>query len=116
MADSTSWRDSTGQASVELVALLPLVLVCALAGWQLIVGGHAAWAAGSAARAAARAHAVGADPRASAQRVLPGRLERGLSVRAGRDGAVEVRVPVPAVLGGGTLTTITTRARFAPQA
>ncbi|MEA2226926.1 MAG: hypothetical protein QOF04_556, partial [Solirubrobacteraceae bacterium] len=46
-----------GQATVELVALLPLLMLVALAAWQGVVAGQAIWLSGSAARAAARAEA-----------------------------------------------------------
>ena len=104
----------SGQAAVELVALLPLLVLIALALWQLAVAGQAAWLAASAARAAARAHAVGADEAAAARGVLPRRLESGLRVRAGEDGSVTLRLAVPSVVGG-RLTTVAGRARFEPQ-
>src|SRR5881275_2170782 len=59
-------HSESGQASVEFVALLPLVAVIGFALWQAMVAGEAALLAGSSARAAARAGAVGADPRAAA--------------------------------------------------
>jgi hypothetical protein len=105
----------SGQATVELVAVLPVVALIGLALWQLAVAGHAAWLAGSAARAAARAHAVGGEAADGARGVLPPRLERGLKVRAADDGAVTVSVPVPSVVGPGRLTTVDARARFEPQ-
>jgi hypothetical protein len=108
-------RDPSGQASVELVAVLPVIALIVVALWQLAVAGQAAWLAGSAARAAARAHAVGGDERRAARSVLPERLERGLRVRTGDDGAVTLRLRIPAVTGG-PLTTISSRARFEPQA
>ena len=80
-----------GQATVELVALLPLLVVVLAGAWQAVLAGQAAWAAGAAARAAARAHAVGTDPTRAARTHLPGSLERGLRVTAGSDGDVEVR-------------------------
>ncbi|MDQ3676500.1 MAG: ParA family protein, partial [Actinomycetota bacterium] len=67
-----------GQATVELVALLPLVAVLAGILWQATIVGQAVWLSGSAARAAARASAIGDDARAAARRVLPARLERRL--------------------------------------
>jgi hypothetical protein len=104
-----------GQASVELVALLPLVAVLAGVLWQAAVAGQAVWLAGSAARAAARASAVGADARAAALRVLPARLEAGLVVeRAGRDGGVRVAIAIPAVVGG-RLAHVSARARLQDQ-
>lgn len=104
-----------GQATVELVALLPLVCLLAAALWQVAVAGSAVWFANGAARAAARAKAVGGDPAGAARGVLPARLERGLRVRADRDGGVALDVAVPALLGGGSLTTVTARARFEAQ-
>jgi hypothetical protein len=105
----------SGQASVELVAVLPFVAVVVMALWQLAVAGQAAWLSGAAARAAARAHAVAGDPAAAARGVLPSRLERGLRVTGGDDGAVRVRIGVPSVVGRGRLGTISARARFEPQ-
>jgi hypothetical protein len=104
----------SGQAAVELVAVLPLLALVALALWQLAVAGQAAWLAASAARAAARAHAVGGDEREAARAVLPSRLERGLRVRDEEDGSITLRLDVPAV-AGGRLATIASRARFEPQ-
>ena len=106
---------SRGQASVETVALLPLVALLGLMLWQALLVGQAAWLAGSAARGAARAHAVGADARAAAAAALPRRLRGGLTVRAGtRD--VRVRVRVPAVVGGGEVLRVSARAHLREQA
>jgi hypothetical protein len=106
----------SGQAAVELVAVLPCVALLAMALWQLAVAGQAAWLAGAAARSAARAAAVGGDTLGAARAVLPGSLERGLRIRTDRDGAVRVTIAVPKVVGGGRLTTVESRARFQPQA
>jgi hypothetical protein len=109
-------RGQEGQASVELVALLPLLAFIAFALWQAVVAGQAVWLAGAAARAAARAEALGADPAPAARAALPPRLEDGLRVRAGDDGAVRVTLRIPSVLTGGAVATTTARARFVPQA
>ena len=107
-----------GQASVELVALLPLMAVLAALLWQAVVAGQAVWLAGSAARAAARASALGTDASAAARRVLPDRLERGLVVRRAPSGSrgVQVAIAIPAVVGSGRLTTVRARARLQDQA
>jgi hypothetical protein len=110
-----SIRGQDGQASVELVALLPLLAVVAFALWQAVVAGQAVWLAGAAARAAARAHALGADPAPAARAALPPRLEDGLRVRAGDDGAVRVTLRIPSVVTGGAVATTSARARFAPE-
>lgn len=104
-----------GQATVELVALLPLVGLLVALLWQALLAGETVWLSGGAARAAARAAAVGADSADAARAVLPARLERGLRVRHEADGAIALTLRVPAALGDGTLATITTRARFEAQ-
>jgi hypothetical protein len=106
----------SGQASVELVALLPLIAALLALAWQLVLAGHAEWAAGAAARAAARAHAVGGDPRAAARGHLPHRLERDLRLKVHPGGTVEVSLPIPAVLAAVRLGRAEASAHFVPQA
>ena len=89
-----------GQASIELLGVLPAVLLAGLAAWQIVLAGHTAWLAGNAARVAARAEAVGADPGAAARRALPAHLRRGLIVRGREDGRIDVRVRIPIVVQG----------------
>ncbi len=50
-----------GTASVELVAVVPLLLLAALVAAQIGLAGQALWSAGIAARAGARAALVGGD-------------------------------------------------------
>ncbi len=88
-----------GQAAVEMVALLPWVAAVLLVAWQFVVAGDARASAAVAARAAARAVAVGADPAAAARERLPRRLRPGLRVRTADGGAVSVSVRVPALAG-----------------
>jgi hypothetical protein len=104
-----------GQASVELVALLPLVGLLVALLWQALLAGETVWLSGAAARAAARAAAVGGDPVAAARVVVPARLARGLSVERERDGGVTLVLHVPAALGGGSVAAVTARARFEAQ-
>lgn len=108
-------RAESGQATVELVAVLPFVALLAMFLWQAAVAGQATWLAASAARAAARANAVGLDGARAARAVLPPRLESGLRVRAGADGSVRVALGVPLVVGAGRLATIHADAHFEPQ-
>ena len=112
----TARNDQSGQAAVELVAVLP-VLVALLAGvWQAALLGHASWSAGAAARAAARAAALGFDPRAAARAHLPGDFERGLRVRESeRGGEVTVTIRVPSVIGGGRVARVSATSAFAAQ-
>ncbi len=87
-----------GQASVELIAALPALLVGLLIAAQIGVAGHALWSAGSAARAGARAEHVGGDGAAAAKRALPGVLRERASVETGPP--LRVRVEVPALIPG----------------
>jgi hypothetical protein len=104
-----------GQATVELVALLPCVAAVLAALWQLALVGHAEWAASAAARAAARAHAVGADPERAARAHLPRALEHGLRVRPAAGGDVRVAVRIPALPGLPSPGRARARAHFEPQ-
>jgi hypothetical protein len=88
-----------GQASIELVAVLPFVLLVGALLWQLALAGQAAWLTANAARAGARAEAVGRDPVSAARSALPRSLERGLEVERRGAGGVRVSVRVPLLLG-----------------
>jgi hypothetical protein len=61
-----------GQATVELVALLPLVLAVALTGATVLAGLAASEQAGQAAEAGAVALIQGRDARTAARRAIPG--------------------------------------------
>jgi Flp pilus assembly protein TadG len=87
-----------GQASVELVALLPLLLAVALALFQLLLVGASAWFASTAARDAARASALGDDPRTAAASAVPAPFRRGLAVHAASPG-VRVHLTIPTLTG-----------------
>jgi len=91
-------RVEDGQASVELVAILPAVLLIGAVVWQLAITGHTAWMCAHAARAAARAEAVGRDGPAAARSALPEALERGLRVHRRHGGGVSVSVRIPVLL------------------
>jgi hypothetical protein len=107
-------REASGQASVELIAVMPVVGLVVLALWQAVLAGQAAWSSAGAARAAARAQAVGRDPLAAARGAVPGALRAGVRVSASGAG-VRVRVPVPLAFTGARLTTIDARAALPPQ-
>jgi hypothetical protein len=104
-----------GQASVEFVALLPLIVLVLFAAWQFVLAGDALWHARTAARAAARAQAVGGDAEQAARDHLPERLERALQVSEGRDGDVRVSVRVPAVVDTLEVGRVTATGHFDPQ-
>ena len=92
--------DERGQASIELVAAVPIVLVLGAIAWQLALAGHTAWMAASAARAGARADLVGHDPRAAARSVLPRSLEEQLRVERREPAGIKVSIGVPLLWGG----------------
>src|SRR3954447_10304449 len=96
--DRSGLRAERGQASVELVAAVPFVLIVGLVAWQLVLAGHALSMCANAARVAARAEAVGRDPRAAARSALPGGLERHLEVVRRKEGGVQVSVGAPVLL------------------
>ena len=108
-------RAENGQAAVELVAILPFLVALLAAVWQLALAGHAAWAASTAARAAARADAIGADPRRAALDHIPRSLETGLRVRTMTAGDVRVEVRIPSLPGLPSLGHTRATAGFAPQ-
>jgi hypothetical protein len=88
-----------GQASVETAVLLPAMLVVALACWQALLVGWTSISAEHAARAAARARLIGAEPRAAAAGALPGIMRDGLAI-AVSPRAVQVRLRAPSVIPG----------------
>jgi hypothetical protein len=88
-----------GQASVETVVLLPVLVALAVAMWQAAAAGWTLVSAESAARAGARAALAGSPPRQAALAALPAPMRAGARVEdAG--GRVTVRVHIPAVLPG----------------
>lgn len=88
-----------GQASLELVGILPLVVVVAAACAQLLAAGMAREAAGGAAQAGAMALLQGGDPAAAARQAAPGWSKQRLRVEV--DGrVVRVRITSPALIPG----------------
>ena len=83
-----------GQATLEFLGLLPLMLAVAVGAGQILAVGYSSVLAGNAAEAAALAVAGGGDPRAAAREALPGwtRARARLSVHAGRV-RVDLRPP-----------------------
>jgi hypothetical protein len=87
----------SGQASVELLGVLPLLVVLALVVFQLLAVGYASVLAGSAAEAGALALAAGSDPRAGVREALPGWSRARAEVRVS-GGEVRVRLRPPTLL------------------
>jgi hypothetical protein len=92
-------RADRGQATVELVGLLPLLFLVALAVGQALAAGVAREAAHHAAEAGAMAMLQGGDPAKDARAAAPDWSRERLSVRvSGR--TVRVRVEPPALIPG----------------
>jgi hypothetical protein len=92
-----------GQATVELVALLPLVLVVALAAATLLAAQSAGEKAGEAAQAGAMALLQGRDPRTAARASLPRHTRATIAVHGHRV-TVHVRPRLPFPVLDGPLT------------
>jgi hypothetical protein len=90
-------RGERGQASVELLGALPVVLVLGLVLLQLLAVGYASVLAGQAAEAGALAVAGGGQALEAARSAVPGwsRARMRVNVRGGR---VEVRMRPPTAL------------------
>jgi Flp pilus assembly protein TadG len=88
--------DSRGQAAVELVAALPVLLLAAAVALQLLVAGYTLTLADGAAEAGALALASGGSAAEAARAALPGwaRREVAVSVEGGR---VTVRLLPPSL-------------------
>jgi len=89
-----------GQATVELVAALPALLLAALVALQLLAVGYATTLADGAAEAGALASASGGSAADAAKAALPGWAEDDVSVSV-EGGKVSVRLrppsPIPAL-------------------
>ena len=86
-----------GQAIVELLGALPVVLLVGLVLAQALAVGYAAVLAGTAAEAGALAAATGGDPRHGVRESLPGWTRAGARVSEA-NGAVRVDLRPPSLL------------------
>jgi hypothetical protein len=87
-------RRERAQATIEVVATLPLLFAVAVLGLQALVWGAAAVEASAAASAGARAAARGGDVAAAVRSALPGVLRDGVVSDVRVDG-VHVRLVAP---------------------
>lgn len=85
------WRGAAGQATVELVALIPVIVVAVAAVVQVLAAGSARERAGAAAEAGAVAMLQDADPKAAIETALGRALGRSEFVIDGRRVRVTVR-------------------------
>jgi hypothetical protein len=105
-----------GQATVELVGVLPLAVLVALAVGQLLAAGAARELAGNAAEAGATAILQGTDPKDAAHDALPGWSDDHVEIAvSGRRVRVVLR-PMPVIPGVADRLTATVVADAGPEA
>lgn len=97
MAGQAEPGTSSGQATVELVAALPALLLAGLVALQLLATGYALTLADGAAEAGALALASGQPAVEAARDALPGWAEDDVAVSV-RGGRVTVRLRPPSPL------------------
>ena len=91
-----SLRAADGQSTVEVVAVLPVLLAVGLAAFTVLGAGRAEETAGAAAEAGAAALLQGRDPAATARAALAGWPQQRADVRVqGRRVTVRVTPPGP---------------------
>jgi hypothetical protein len=89
-------RTEEGQATIELVAAVPALLLTALISLQLLAAGYALTLADGAAEAGALALAEGGSAAEAARDSLPGWAEDDVSVSVkGEEVSVRLRPPSP---------------------
>lgn len=89
-------RGERGQATVELIAALPALLLAALLALQLLAAGYALTLADGAAEAGALALASGDSATEAARAALPGWAEDDVAVEVeGGEVSVRLRPPSP---------------------
>lgn len=103
-----------GQVAAELVAVVPVLLVLALALAQLAIAGYSLWSAEGAARAGARAALVDGDVERAARSALPRWL--GDDAKIDEADPVEVEVEAPALLPGVPSLPLSAEASLDPEA
>lgn len=120
MSSRARARADSGQASVELLALLPALALIAALAFQALLAGETWWLASVAAREGARASALGRDAGEAARAAVPGAFRGGrMAVTPASsspdDAAVTVKLAIPSVVAGVSLGLATGRARMEPQ-
>jgi Flp pilus assembly protein TadG len=87
-----------GTASIEMVALVPLVLTVLVFALQVLMMAYTAHGASQAARDAARAYSLNQSPEAAAAASLPGAVSLVSVTTFGPDHGVRVTVEAPPML------------------
>ena len=97
-----SQATESGQAAVELVAILPLVGLAAILSFHLALAGWGLWSAAESARAGARAAEVDSNARRIALAALPTIFRERASIDLSA-GKARVSLVVPSLLPGVNL-------------
>jgi hypothetical protein len=105
----------SGQATIEAVAAIPLLLLAGAVALQLLLAGYALILADGAAEAGALALAAGRPAKPAAGNALPGWAEEDVEV-AVRGGEVAVRLRAPSPLPGLAGALVVTSSAFARPA
>jgi Flp pilus assembly protein TadG len=110
-------RRDRGQAAIELLGVLPVLLLIALVGVQLGIVAYAASQASTAARAAARTASQdlpGASPQAAGEAAVSGWLRVSVQVSGDdEDVTATARIKVPSLIPGiGGFGPVTRTARM----
>ncbi len=108
----SSGEHQRGQASVELVAVLPVVALLVALAVQLAIVGWGLWTSAGAARAGARAQHVGGNARAAALSAVPRSLHDGF--RASGE-PFEVSLLVPSLIPGMDAIPVSARSSLDPD-
>jgi hypothetical protein len=101
-----------GQASVELVAVVPALALLVALAIQLALIGWGLWTSANAARAGARAQHVGGDARAAARSAVPQVLRDGFSASGD---PLEVSLRVPSLIPGVDSMPVAARSALAVE-
>jgi hypothetical protein len=89
-----------GQASVEFLGALPLLILAALLVWQLMLFGSVMTSAQNAARTGSRAASLHSDGTKAAYNSLRPAFRDHADVTTSPDGSVSVKVKVPLLVPG----------------
>lgn len=90
--------DDRGQATLELLAGIPALVLAGLVALQLLATGYSVTLADGAAEAGAMALAAGKSPRPAVREALPGWARGGAHIDV-RGGRLTVRLEPPSPLG-----------------
>ena len=94
-------RDQRGLAAIEFIGALPVVMICALFAWQLLLGAFSATAAQDAARTGSRVESMGGNGAVAARGAVSSWLQDDVTATTDPGSTrVHVTIRVPIVLPG----------------